>query len=109
MTEDPFKEYLIQSEPSKREKGYAWQAAIGLQEVDGLTPSQYLIDTALRNIEGEITLDEADELLHTYYEENPELNSETRVEEADKVSIRIARILSEEAFTFSITEYLRYS
>ena len=106
MTEDPFKEYLIQSEPSKREKGYAWQTAIGLQEVDGLTPSQYLIDTALRNIEGEITLDEADELLHTYYEENPELNSETRVEEADKVSIRIARILSEEAFTFSPTEYL---
>ena len=106
MTEDPFKEYLIQSEPSKREKGYAWQTAIGLQEVDGLTPSQYLIDTALRNIEGEITLDEAEELLHTYYEENPELNSETRVEEADKVSIRIARILSEEAFTFSPTEYL---
>lgn len=106
MTEDPFKEYLIQSEPSKREKGYAWQTAIGLQEVDGLTPSQYLIDTALRNIEGEITLDEADELLHTYYEENPELNGESRVEEADKVSIRIARILSEEAFTFSPTEYL---
>lgn len=106
MTEDPFKEYLIQSEPSKREKGYAWQTAIGLQEVDGLTPSQYLIDTALRNIEGEITLDEAEELLHTYYEENPELNSEIRVEEVDKVSIRIARILSEEAFTFSPTEYL---
>ena len=57
MTEDPFKEYLIQSEPSKREKGYAWQTAIGLQEVDGLTPSQYLINTALRNIEGEITLE----------------------------------------------------
>ena len=106
MTEDPFKEYLIQSEPSKREKGYAWQIAIGLQEVDGLTPSQYLINTALRNIEGEITLEEADILLHSYYEENPELNKESRVEEADKVSVRIARILSEEAFTFSPTEYL---
>ena len=106
MTEDPFKEYLIQSEPSKREKGYAWQTAIGLQEVDGLTPSQYLINTALRNIEGEITLEEADMLLHSYYEENPELNKESRVEEADKVSVRIAKILSEEAFTFSPTEYL---
>lgn len=106
MTEDPFKEYLIQSEPSKREKGYAWKTAIGLQEVDGLTPSQYLINTALRNIEGEITLEEADILLHSYYEENPELNKESRVEEADKVSVRIARILSEEAFTFSPTEYL---
>ena len=106
MTEDPFKEYLIQSEPSKREKGYAWQTAIGLQEVDGLTPSQYLINTALRNIEGEITLEEVDMLLHSYYEENPELNKESRVEEADKVSVRIARILSEEAFTFSPTEYL---
>lgn len=49
MEKDPFKEYLIQSEPNKRDKGYAWHTAIGLQAVDGLQPSKYLIDTAIKN------------------------------------------------------------
>ena len=44
MNKDPFKEYVKQSEPGKRDKGYAW---IGLQAVDGLQPSQYLLDTAI--------------------------------------------------------------
>lgn len=36
MDKDPFKEYMKQSEPNKRDKGYAWHTAIGLQAVDGL-------------------------------------------------------------------------
>ena len=56
MKNDPFKEYIKQSEPSKRDKGYAWHTAIGLQAVDGLKPSEYLIETAVKNIEGEIPL-----------------------------------------------------
>ena len=60
---DPFKEYIIQTEPSKRDKGYAWQTAIGLQAVDGLKPSEYLIATAINNIEGRIDMDEAQQLL----------------------------------------------
>ena len=59
MNQDPFKEYIRESEPNKREKGYAWQTAIGLQAVDGLKTSKYLIDTAIRNIEGDISIDEA--------------------------------------------------
>ena len=74
MDRDPFKEYIKQSEPTKREKGYAWHTAIGLQAVDGLKPSQYLIDTAIKNIEGNISIDEAQELLNIYYEENPDLD-----------------------------------
>ena len=54
MNKDPFKEYLKQSEPNKRDKVYAWHTAIGLQAVDGLKPSKYLIDTAIKNIEGDI-------------------------------------------------------
>ena len=54
MDKDPFKEYIKQSEPSKRDKGYAWHTAIGLQAVDGLKPSKYLIDMAIKNIEGDI-------------------------------------------------------
>ena len=62
MERDPFKEYLKESEPDKVSKGYAWSTAIGLQAVDGLKSSKYLLDTAIRNIEGDISIDEAGEL-----------------------------------------------
>ena len=106
MDKDPFKEYIRQSEPSKRDKGYAWHTAIGLQAVDGLKTSKYLIDTAIKNIEGDISIDEAQELLNTYYEENPKADIEDRTEEADKVAVRIAKILSEKAFSFTSNEYI---
>ena len=106
MDKDPFKEYIKQSEPNKRDKGYAWHTAIGLQAVDGLKPSKYLIDTAIKNIEGDISIDEAQELLNTYYEENPKADTEDRTEEADKVAVRIAKILSEKAFSFTPNEYI---
>lgn len=107
MERDPFKEYLKESEPDKVSKGYAWSTAIGLQAVDGLKPSKYLIDTAIANIEGEITIKEAQKLIDTYYEEKPvRLSDEERTEEADKVSSRIVELLSETAFSFSPNEYI---
>lgn len=107
MDKDPFKEYLKEFEPDKVSKSYAWSTAIGLQAVDGLKPSKYLIDTAIQNIEGKITIKEAQNLIDTYYEERPAfLSDEARTEEADKVSSRIAEILSETAFSFSPNEYL---
>lgn len=105
--QDPFKEYLRQMEPSKRDKGYAWNTAIGLQAVDGLKPSKYLVETAIQNIEGKITIGEAQELLDAYYKENPRIeDGDDRTEEADKVSLRIAKLLSEKAFSFTPNEYL---
>lgn len=107
MDRDPFKEYLKESEPDKARKSYAWSTAIGLQAVDGLKPSEYLIDTAVRNIEGEITLKEAKTLIDTYYEErSAHCSDEERTEEADKVSSRIAEVLAETAFSFSPNEYI---
>ncbi len=106
MKTDPFKEYIKESEPNKRDKRYAWHTAIGLQAVDGLKTSEYLVHTALRNIEGEISFEEANALLQTYYEENPACEAEDRTEEADKVSARIAALLSEKAFSFTPGEYL---
>ena len=106
MNEDPFKEYIKESEPTKRDKGYAWHTAIGLQAVDGLKISEYLMRTAVRNIEGEISFEEANALLQTYYEENPSCDASDRTEEADKVSARIAALLSECAFSFTPNEYL---
>ncbi|MCI9068401.1 MAG: cell filamentation protein [Lachnospiraceae bacterium] len=106
MNKDPFKEYIRETEPDKRDKGYAWHTAIGLQAVDGLKTSEYLVHTAVRNIEGEISFEEADALLQAYYKENPSRIAEDRTEEADKVSARIAALLSEKAFSFTPNEYL---
>ena len=106
MNHDPFKEYIRESEPDKRDKGYAWHTAIGLQAVDGLKTSEYLVHTAVRNIEGEISFKEANTLLQAYYRENPSRNAGDRTEEADKVSARIAVLLSENAFSFTPNELL---
>jgi hypothetical protein len=80
---DPFREYIKESEPTKRDKGYAWHTAIGLQAVDGLKTSEYLAHTAVRNIEGGISFAEAHALLQAYYEENPARDESDRTEEAD--------------------------
>ena len=97
-----FEEYIRQVEPAKREKSYAWSTAIGLQQVDGLTPSDYLLEVAKKNIEGKISLNKAQALIDSYYESKTErTDDQDGKEEADKVSARIAQILSEKAFSFS--------
>ena len=107
MEKDLFKEYLKESEPKKAHKSYIWSTAIGLQAVDGLKPSKYLIDTAIQNMEGKITMKEAQSLIDSYYKEKPyHLFDDERTEEADKVSFHIAEILSETAFSFSPNEYI---
>jgi len=106
VNKDPFKEYIRESEPTKRDKSYAWHTAIGLQAVDGLKTSEYLVHTAIRNIEGDISFEEANALLQTFYEENPTHDASDRTEEADKVSARIAALLSERAFSLTPNEYL---
>ena len=101
-----FDEYIRQGETSKSEKAKIWKTAIGLQQVDGLKPSDYLIETARQNIEGDITIEEVKQLIDSYYKQHPTKTTEDRTEEADKVSARIAEILGEQAFTFSPAEYL---
>lgn len=103
---DNFDEYLRQGEPNKAEKAKVWKTAIGLQQVDGLKPSEYLIETAKQNIEGDITIDEVKKRIEIYYQQHPTKTDEDRTEEADKVSTRIAEMLSELTFTFSPAEYL---
>ena len=105
IKKDPFEEYIKNLPPNRRERGEAWAAAIGLQDVDGLKPSDYLYETAKKNIDGEITIDEANALIDSYYE-TKEGRAEHGTEEADKVSARIARLLSDKAFVFSPTQYI---
>lgn len=105
IKKDPFEEYIRQTEPSKKELGYAWYTAMGLQAVDGLETSEHLKGIARDNIDGKITLPEANKLIETYYEESAERDKD-RSREADTVTGRIATILSENAFTFSVPQYV---
>lgn len=102
-----FEEYIRQGEPGRKEKAAAWQTAIGLQGVDGLKPSAYLIDTAKKHIEGDITIADVKQMLDAYYKSKTaraEVEDE-RTEEADKVSARIEELLTEKSFSFT-PEYL---
>lgn len=99
---DTLDEYIKSGTASQQEKSYAWRTAIGLQDVDGLKPSDYLIDAAKRNIEGDITLQQVKELIDQYYQSKSIRNKQDEeTEEADKVSARIAEILTEPTFNFS--------
>jgi fido (protein-threonine AMPylation protein)/DNA-binding transcriptional ArsR family regulator len=103
---DNFEEYLRQGEPDKVEKAKGWNIAIGLQQVDGLKPSEYLIENAKQNIEGDISIEEVKVRIDDYYKHQAPRNTDDRTEEADKVSARISEILGEQTFTFSPMEYL---
>ena len=103
-----FDQYIKETEPHRREKGVAWQTAIGLQAVDGLKPSDYLVQTAKQHIEGDITIQEAKHLIDSYYQSKAirQEQGEERTEEADKVSARITELLTESAFSFSPVAYI---
>ena len=93
-------EYIRQGEPQEQERSRAWQTAIGLQEVDGLKTSPYLLETARRHIEGDITISEAKQLIDSYYKSQAgrKETEEERTEEADKVSANITKILSSQTW-----------
>ena len=100
-------EYIKQGEPGQIEKSEAWQTAIGLQAVDGLKTSAYLLDTAKEHIEGKISIDEAQKRIQSYYEQRTDCSEiENDTKEADIVSARIAKLLGEKAFQFSPAEWL---
>lgn len=100
-----FSQYYEAREPGRRERAYGWATAIGLQAVDGLSPSQNLIETARRHIEGEISAAEARRLVDAYYETRLSHDAPTREEEADKVAARICEIIYLPSFRLS-PEYL---
>ena len=103
--EAPFAQYYVLGEPSKAEKAYAWGTAIGLQDVDLLKPSEYLLNTARDHIEGAISIEEARKRIESYYKESRR-HAPERTEEADKVSVRIAEVLAENSFVFSPAQYI---
>ena len=102
-----FDEYIRQGEPQQKERAEAWRVAIGLQAVDGLKTSEYLHETARRNIEGEISIDEARELIKTYYiTKTNHAPDDDEKQEADRVSANITKILSYSSLDFSTKGYI---
>lgn len=102
-----FDAYIRQGEPDKREKASIWRTAIGLQAVDGLQTSEYLRETALKHIEGEIDIDEARQLIQTYYQSKTQHDvTDDDMQEADKVSANITKILSSRTLDFSAKGYI---
>lgn len=100
-------EYIKEGEPNKKEIASIWQTAIGLQAVDGLKPSNYLIDTAKEHIDGNIDIEDVKVKIDEYYKISSNRKKEEKeTEEADKVSVRITQILSEKSFNFSIFELI---
>lgn len=106
MMSGDFDKYYEATEPGYRERAIGWATAIGLQDVDGLKPSEYLLKTAKRNIEGEITADDARRLVDAYYEVKDGHDIPGDTEEADKVSARINQIIHTPAFRLSPEFYL---
>ena len=102
-----FDAYIRQGEPAQREAAYAWSTAIGLQAVDGLKTSEYLNDLARRNIEGELTMDQVDKLLDSYYESKAarEAHDDDK-NEADKASRNIKKILSVKTVDFTANGFI---
>ena len=98
-------EYIRQGEPDQVDKSIACKTAIGLQDVDGLKTSDYLIETAKEHIEGKISISDADRRIQSYYEERKDRNeSDEDTKEADIVSVRITKLLGEKTFQFSPAE-----
>lgn len=107
MKQKEFDEYIRQVEPFAQESANAWKTAIGLQQVDGLKPSSYLLETARKNIEGDITIDEVRQLLDSYYKSKTiKTAEEHNEEEADKVSANIKKILSSRTLAFNTNGFI---
>jgi len=97
----------MQGEGSRKQRAENWKVAIGLQEVDGLKPSEYLLQTAARHIDGDISIDEVQDLLHSYYKcRNEKVSDSERTEEADMVASRISKILGSDTLSFSTSGYM---
>ena len=79
---------------------YIISTGMGLQAVDGLSNSDYFVSESERYIKGEISLDEFDKLITSYYKTKP--NVKLRSDEADLVSIRIGQLLSDDSFSFTV-------
>ncbi len=97
-----FAGYFTAKEPGRRERADAWATAIGLQKVDGLSTSRFLIETAKDHIEGRITQMQARRRIRDYYAAKDETaRPDPELEEPDKVAERIVAVINDGGFAFT--------
>jgi fido (protein-threonine AMPylation protein) len=99
---DELEQYIRSQEPDTKERAAMWQTAIGMQKVDGLSVSDYLVDTAQKHIEKQVDINEAKSLIAEYYQTADRRETISNDEEADKAAVNIVQVLSEQAFSFSV-------
>lgn len=104
-----FEQYLTSGEPGMEERARNWSMAIGLQDVDRLKPSEFLLQQAKANIEGSLSSEEVGKRLEEYYSQRSvrEKAEADGTFEADQVANRINILLAEKAFSFSPMELSR--
>ncbi len=102
-------QYLTSGEPGVEERARNWSIAIGLQDVDGLKTSEFLLEQAKANIEGRISSADVGRRLEEYYSQKSvrEKAEADGTLQADNVSGRINLLLEEKAFAFSPMELSR--
>lgn len=88
----------INPEGTQQSRRFGWETGFGLQQADGLTPSEYAYDVADRQTRGELTYDQAAKEINDYHAAEPD---QAEHAEADIVAERISRILQEPVFAFS--------
>ena len=99
-----FSDYKITNSNNidKLKKLESWELAIGLNEVDNLKPSEYLIELTKDSIDNNKTYNEVEEALYTYYSNQDLSNKEIqKTLEADIVTTRIVSIINDRSFRFS--------
>ena len=89
---------------NKYSNKYVIETGIGLQDVDNLKNSSYFISESERYIKGEISLSELEDIVSSYYKNKPE--EDERTEEADIIAVRIAKLISDDNFIFSIGQFV---
>lgn len=88
----------IEESKDKQQKKEYWDIGIGLQEVDYLKPSDYLVELSKKNIDGELSYEELKEALHVYYTNRLDENNS---KEADFSAAKITEFLDKSGFTFN--------
>lgn len=102
MKYEEFDCYIVAGEGSPKERAELWQTAIGLQNVDRLEVSDFLVETAKRHIEGQIDIDQTRDLISNYYQAADRRSDTENDREADTAAANIVKLLAEPSFVFSV-------
>lgn len=98
----------VQEENNPKVKQLYWDIAFGLQDVDGLKPSQYMKELSEEHISGKKTYEQVQNEISSYYSKNKDNREDDDEEEADEVATAIYEILSDKSFRFDFLTLKNY-